>query len=85
LGNFGGFAASRLRDTRGSLLVRWRPPDVVCERLEILHDGCKVELVAGAAETPKTHALEVMVTLCEWAWVITGGALMDPDVKVLSI
>ena len=23
-------------------------------------------------------------TLCEWAWVITGGALMD-DVKVLSI
>jgi hypothetical protein len=49
LGNLDGFAVSRLRDTRRSLLVpRW-PPDVVCERLEILHDGCKVELIAGGA------------------------------------
>jgi len=40
---------------------------VVCERLEILHDGRKVELVTGAGETPKTHALEAMVDLevCE--------------------
>jgi hypothetical protein len=30
-----------------------------------LHDGCKVELVAGAAETPKTHALEAMVNLVD--------------------
>ena len=36
---------------------------MVCERLEILHDGRKVELVAGAGETPKTHALEAMVDL----------------------
>ncbi len=63
LGNLDGFAALRLRDTRGSLLVRWWPPDVVCERLEILHDGRKVELVASAGETTKTHALEAMVNL----------------------
>jgi hypothetical protein len=37
--------------------------EVVCECLEILHDGRKVELVAGAGETPKTHAFEAMVNL----------------------
>jgi hypothetical protein len=36
---------------------------VVCERLEILHDGRKAELVTGAGETSKTHALEAMVDL----------------------
>jgi hypothetical protein len=32
-----------------------------------LHHGRKVELIAGAGETPKTHALEAMVDLqvCE--------------------
>jgi hypothetical protein len=32
-----------------------------------LHHGRKVELIAGASETPKTHALEAMVDLqvCE--------------------
>jgi hypothetical protein len=65
--NVNRFAAPRLCDTRSSLLVRQWPPDVVCECLKILHDGRKVELVAGAGETPKTHALEAMVDLevCE--------------------
>jgi hypothetical protein len=54
LGNSDGFAASRLRDTHSSLLVRRWPPDVVCERLEILHDGREVELVANTGETSVT-------------------------------
>jgi hypothetical protein len=59
--NVNRFAAPRLCDTRNSLLVRQ------CECLKILHDGRKVVLVAGAGETPKTHALEAMVDLevCE--------------------
>jgi hypothetical protein len=67
LANLDRCAAPRLCDTYSSLHVRRRPPDVVCECLEILHDGRKVELVAGAGETPKTHALEAMVDLevCE--------------------
>jgi hypothetical protein len=63
LGNLDGFAAARLCDMRSSLLVRRRQPDVACECLEILPDGRKVELVAGAGETPRTHALEAMVDL----------------------
>ena len=51
-----------LNGTRSLLVGRWMP-GVVCERLEILHDGRKVELVAGAGETPKTHALKAMVNL----------------------
>src|SRR5450631_620393 len=35
--------------TRRSLLVPRGPPDVVCERLEVLRDGCKVELIACGA------------------------------------
>jgi hypothetical protein len=60
------FAAPRLYDRRSSLLVR-RWPDVVCACLKILHDDRKVKLVAGAGETPKTHAFEAMVDLevCE--------------------
>jgi hypothetical protein len=40
---------------------------MVCERLEILHDGRKVEFVTGAGETPKAHALEAMIDfeMCE--------------------
>ena len=33
------------------------------ERLEVLHDGCEVELVARAGETPQPHALEAMMGL----------------------
>ena len=32
-------------------------------RLEVLHDGGKVELVAGAGETSQLHALEPVVDL----------------------
>ena len=38
-------------------------PGVVCERLEILHDGREVELVARAGEPSQTHALKAMVNL----------------------
>jgi hypothetical protein len=36
---------------------------VVRERLEILHGGRKVELVARAGEASQTHALETVVGL----------------------
>ena len=36
---------------------------MVCERLEILHDGREVELVARAGEPSQTHALKAMVNL----------------------
>ena len=36
---------------------------MVCERLEILGDGRKMELVARASEPPQPHALEAMVDL----------------------
>ena len=35
----------------------------VCEGLQVLYDGRKVELVAGAGETSQAHALEPMVGL----------------------
>ena len=41
----------------------WWTPEVVCERLEILGDGRKMELVARACEPPQPHALEAMVDL----------------------
>jgi hypothetical protein len=36
---------------------------VVCERLEVLGDGRKMELVARASEPPLPHAVEAMVDL----------------------
>ena len=36
---------------------------MVCERLEILHDGREVELVARAGEPSQTHTLKAMVNL----------------------
>jgi hypothetical protein len=36
---------------------------VVRECLEILDDGCEVELVARAGKAPQTHALEAMMDL----------------------
>ena len=44
-------------------LIRWWTPDVVGEGLEVLHDGGEMEFVACAAETPKTLALETVVSL----------------------
>ena len=41
----------------------WWTPEVVCERLEVLGDGRKMELVACASEPPQPHALEAMVDL----------------------
>jgi hypothetical protein len=76
------FAAPRLCDTRSSLLVRRWPPDVVCECLKILHDGRKVELVAGAGETPKTHALEAMVDLQVCSCAIIPGIF--PNLNQIS-
>jgi hypothetical protein len=40
-----------------------RPPDMLCQRLQVLHDGCEVELVARAGEAAQAHALESMVGL----------------------
>ena len=31
------------------------------ERLQVLHDGCEMELVARASETPQAHAFEAMM------------------------
>src|SRR5271167_3089335 len=36
---------------------------MVCEGLQVLHDGCEVELVARAGEASEAHALEAMVGL----------------------
>jgi hypothetical protein len=41
----------------------WWTPEVVCERLEVLGDGRKMELVARASEPPLPHAVEAMVDL----------------------
>jgi len=43
--------------------VRRRPPDMFCKGLQVLHDGCEVELVARTGEPPQAHALESMVGL----------------------
>ena len=47
----------------GRRFVRPRPPDVLCQRLQVLHNGCEVELVARTGEPPQAHALESMVGL----------------------
>jgi hypothetical protein len=41
----------------------WWTPEMFCERLEVLGDGRKMELVARASESPQPHALEAMVDL----------------------
>ena len=41
--------------------MRWRPEDSKRERLEVLDDGGKMELVARAGKPPKPHAFEAMV------------------------
>ena len=51
--------ATQLRRMR----LRWRPEESERERLEVLHDGGEVELVASAGEAPKPHPLEAMVGL----------------------
>ena len=51
---------------RGSQRTRafpWRPEYAERERLEVLHDGSEMELVARTGEAPKPHALEAMVGL----------------------
>ena len=47
----------------GRRFVRPRPPEMLCHRLQVLHDGCEVELVARTGEPPQAHALESMVGL----------------------
>ena len=47
----------------GRRFVRPRPPEMPCQRLQVLHDGCEVELVARTGEPPQAHALELMVGL----------------------
>jgi len=41
--------------------VLWRPDETQRHCLEVLHNGGKVELVAGTAETAKAHAFEAML------------------------
>ena len=43
--------------------MRPRPPDVLCQRLQVLHNGCEVELVARTGEPPQAHAFEAMMGL----------------------
>ena len=47
----------------GRRFVRSRPPDVLCQRLQVLHNGCEVELVARTGESSQAHAFEPMVGL----------------------
>src|SRR5262249_4968671 len=43
--------------------VQPRPPDMVGEGLQVLHDGGEVELVASAGKAPQPHTLETVVRL----------------------
>ena len=43
--------------------MRPRPPDVLCQGLQVLHNGREVELVARTGEPPQAHALESMMGL----------------------
>ena len=43
--------------------VSWRAEYPQRERLEVLHDGSEMELVARTGEAPKPHSLEAMVDL----------------------
>ena len=43
--------------------VRGRPPETVCESLEVLHNRGEVELVACAGEAPQPHAIEAVMGL----------------------
>ena len=47
----------------GHRFVRSRPPDVLCQRLQVLRNGCEVELVARTGESSQAHAFEPMVGL----------------------
>jgi hypothetical protein len=47
----------------GRRFVGPRSPDVFCQRLQVLHNSCEVELVARTGEPPQAHALESMVGL----------------------
>jgi hypothetical protein len=58
----GGRHHRRLRNQR-SRPFRWRAEDSERERLEVLHDGGEMELVASAGKTPKPHPLEAVVSL----------------------
>lgn len=43
--------------------MQYRPPDIFCQGLEVLHDNREVELVAGAGEPTQAHALEAVMGL----------------------
>src|SRR6266478_9305216 len=43
--------------------VQPRPPDMVGEGLQVLHDGGEVELIASAGKAPQPHTLETVVRL----------------------
>jgi hypothetical protein len=51
-----------LRNRRAHLTC-WRAEQTERHRLEVLHDGGKVKLVAGAGETSEPHAFETVVGL----------------------
>lgn len=44
-------------------MALWRTEDSERERFQVLHDCGEVELIAGARETAKAHALEAVVGL----------------------
>jgi hypothetical protein len=48
---------------RRAHLTCWRAEWMERHRLEVLHDGGKVKLVAGAGETSEPHAFEPVVDL----------------------
>src|SRR3954471_13510215 len=43
--------------------VQPRPPYMVGEGFQVLHDGCEVELVACTGKAPQPHTLETVVRL----------------------
>jgi hypothetical protein len=49
---------------------------MLCQRLQVLHDGSEVELVARAGKAPQAHALESMVGLqvCKERFAAGGAA-----------
>ena len=44
-------------------MIRASSPEVVCKRLEVLHDCGEVELVARAGKTSQSHTLETVMRL----------------------
>src|SRR5262249_13028499 len=61
--NLNGTDATSAYAKHAACVFGRRPPEGVCERFEILHNRCQVELVAGTGKASQPHALEAMMGL----------------------